>query len=176
MKKILFALGALMVATSVFGQGTVTFNNRNTAAGIDAKVLDKAGGVGVSGADFKADLIAGPAGTALSALTLVPNSTTSFRTGAAAGYVNSITVTIPNIAAGAQATVAMRAYNGATYQGSSLYGTSAPITIPTGNPTTSPPGTPTDMVGLTGFALVPEPSTIALAMLGLAGLLIRRRK
>ncbi|MBM3838032.1 MAG: PEP-CTERM sorting domain-containing protein [Verrucomicrobia bacterium] len=175
MKKVLIALAALVVTTSVFGQGTVVFNNRNPAAGIDAKIL-LPGGAGVSGAAFTADLIAGPAGTALAKLVPVAGSTTTFRTGAAAGYVNSTTVTIPGIAAGGQATIAVRAYNGSTYAGSSLFGTSAPITIGTGNPTTSPPGTPTDMVGLTGFTLVPEPSTIALAILGIAGLLIRRRK
>ena len=175
MKKVLIALAALVVTTSVLGQGTVVFNNRNTAAGIDAKVLLPTG-AGVTGAEFKADLIAGPAGTAVTALVPVPGSETTFRTGAAAGYVNSITATIPGIAAGGQATIAMRAYNGSTYAGSSLYGTSAPITIGTGNPTTAPPGTPTDMVGLVGFSLVPEPSTIALALLGIAGLLIRRRK
>jgi hypothetical protein len=177
MKKVLIAIAALAVTTAAFGQGTVNFVNRNTAIGLDAKILlpDK---TGVTGADFKADLIAGPAGTALDKLVLVPNSTATFRTGAAAGYINGIAVTIPNIGPGAQATVAVRAYNGADYGKGTLFGTSAPITIATGNPTLTPPGLPTDLVGLQGFSLVlvPEPSTIALVVLGLAGLLIRRRK
>jgi len=49
----------------------------------------------------------------------------------------------------------------------------------TGNPSATPPTTPVDLIGLSGFQLaaVPEPSTLALAGLGIGALLmIRRRK
>lgn len=174
MTKGLLTAAALMVATAVFGQGTVIFNNRNLAAGIDARVVGP-DGLGISGSELKADLIAGPAGTAVSALVPVPNSVTTFRTGSAAGYVNPITVTIPNIAPGAQATVAMRAYNGSSYETSSRFCTSRPITIPTGNPLSNPPELPTELVGLNS-ACIPEPSKHALAVLGAAALFFCRKR
>jgi hypothetical protein len=165
------------MSAAVHGQGTVVFNNRNTPVGIDAKIIFGPSGAGLSGSEWKADVIAGPAGTPFSQLVPVPNSTTTFRTGATAGYVNSLMIMIPNISAGAQATVAMRAYNGSTYQSSALLGTSLPITIPTGNPLSSPPGTPTDMIGLQGFVvLFPEPSTYALAIFGAAIVMLFRRR
>jgi hypothetical protein len=48
----------------------------------------------------------------------------------------------------------------------------------TGNPTSQPPGTPVGLTGLAGFqlAVVPEPSSFALAGLGMASLLIFRRR
>lgn len=51
----------------------------------------------------------------------------------------------------------------------------------TGNPLLNPPGTPVDLIGLTGFQLtdvpaVPEPSTFALLGLGALGMLLFRRK
>lgn len=172
-KPLVTCLTALAAATSVFGQGTVVFNNRNALAGIDAKILGP-DGVGVSGPIWKADLIAGPAGTALSALVPVPNSTTTFRTVLAAGYVNSITVTIPNIRAGAVAMIAVRAYHGNAYESASCSGTSIPITIQTGNPTDD---VPRDLVGLQGFTVcIPEPLTYPLGILGAAGLLLWPRR
>ncbi|MBI2949684.1 MAG: hypothetical protein HYY23_18775 [Verrucomicrobia bacterium] len=174
MRKLLIALVAVTATPALLGQGTIIFNNRNVAAGIDAKILGPSG-AGLSGPDWKADLVAGPAGTPLARLVPVPNSTTPFRTGVAAGYVTPITVTIPNIGPGARATVAVRVFNGSS--GLSSYGTSSPITVPTGDPTTSPPGLPTDMIGLTGFAfLCPEPPTYALAILAAVALLLWRRK
>ena len=174
MKKVIIALATLIATVASYGQGTVQFNNRLTASGIDAKILS--GGVGISDAAFKAQLYAGPEGSALSALKAVPG-TTSFRTGAGAGYISPIDVSIPGIAAGAKATIVVRAYNGATYETSTIIGTSNPITITLGG-AGSPPGPGAEMTGLQGFTLtlVPEPSTIALGILGAAALLLRRRK
>jgi len=48
----------------------------------------------------------------------------------------------------------------------------------TGNPLAQPPGTPVNLTGLSGFQLVPvpEPTSFALAGLGMASLLIFRRR
>ncbi|MBI2949685.1 MAG: hypothetical protein HYY23_18780 [Verrucomicrobia bacterium] len=176
MKKTLIALTVVMVTNAVLGQGTVFFNNRG-GIGIDSKILFSDGQVlrGVSGPEWKADLIAGPAGTPFSQLVPVPGSTTTFRTGAAAGYVNAITVTIPNIGLGAQATVAMRAYNGNTYENSSCFGTSKAITNPTGNPAS---GFPFDLIGLQGFTVVciPEPPIHALAVVAALSICVAKRR
>ena len=55
-------------------------------------------------------------------------------------------------------------------------GYSNPVTIATGGAGT-PPSAPAGLAGLQPWAVtVPEPSTIALGVLGVAGLLLRRRK
>ena len=72
----------------------------------------------------------------------------------------------------------MRAFNGATYEASLIRGSSGPVTITALGGVGAPPSLPADLVGLSGFTLtaIPEPSTIALAALGAAALLFRRRK
>jgi hypothetical protein len=94
-------------------------------------------------------------------------------------------VTIASVAPGANAVIELRAWDGtkgATYEAASAagggfyVGKSAQITIATGGSGT-PPSLPANLVGLQSFAIaVPEPSTIALGLLGAAALLIRRRK
>ena len=174
MKKVIIALAAMLVTAAAFGQGTVQFNNRLTASGIDAKIFMPGGSPAVSDAAFKAQIYAGAEGTAVGSLKAVPG-TTSFRTGNAAGYLNPIDLAIPGIAAGAKATLVVRAYNGASFESSSIFGTSNPITVTLGGAGT-PPGPGAELVGLQSFTLVPEPSTIALGILGAAALLLRRRK
>jgi len=171
MKKIIALSAILVVSTAYsFAQGTVSFNNRNTGVGIDARVflMDGTG----AGAGYTAELLAG---TSVDNLTVV--GTTDFRTSSAAaqGYVNAVTVTIDGIAPGADAVLVMRAYNGASYDSSSEFGESLPITVALGG-VGVPPGPSADMIGLQGFTLVPEPSTIALGVLGAAGLLLLRRR
>lgn len=171
MKKVIIALAAIFVTAAAYGQGTVQFNNRLPAAGIDAKIFMPGGSVGVSDAAFKAQIYAGADVASLKAVT----PTASFRTGNAAGYVSPIDLTIPGIAPGTKATVVVRAYNGATFESSSIFGSSAPITITLGGAGT-PPGPGAELTGLASFTLVPEPSTIALGILGAAALLLRRRR
>ncbi len=57
-------------------------------------------------------------------------------------------------------------------------GMSNVIGLTPGDSTASPPGLPADLAGLEAFSLtvVPEPGTIALAVLGLAAFFVRRRK
>ena len=173
MKKLIIALTAIVITASAYAQGTVQFNNRIVGT-VDALVKDSTG-AGVS-AGFTAQLYA--SATASGTLVAVPGTTT-FRTGAAAGYVNAIDVAIPGIAGGAQATIVMRAFNGATYETSTIRGSSAPITIALGGGG-SPPAPAAALANMVGFTVagtvIPEPSTIALGTLGLAMLLIRRRK
>jgi len=180
MKKLIITLAALMVTVAAYGQGAVTFNNRVTGV-VDARVL-MPDGTGV-GAGFTAQLLGGPQGTAVDKLVALTPSTT-FRTSSAAaqGYVNAVDVTVPGVAAGATASMVMRAFNGTTYAasqafGSGLYsGQSAVFNASLGGGTLPP----TNLAELKGFSVVlapvPEPSTIALGVLGAALLFLRRRK
>jgi len=185
MKKLLVTLAAVLVSASTFGQGTINFNNLVTARGINAPVLRADGtgaGSGATPANAQLFLVGGTAGA--KTYTAIPG-VLAFRTSPAAaqGYVaNPGQVTVPNIAGGQQVTVVMRAWDGASYDAAAAsqnlaFGTSNEITLTLGN-AGSPPSVPADLVGLTGFTIlaVPEPSTMALGLLGAAALLYRRRK
>ena len=175
MKKAILALAALVATAASYGQGTVQFNNRLPASGIDAKVLDGVTGLGVSDPSFKAQIYAGLEGISISSLTPV-FPPTNFRTGFAAGYVNPIDLTIPGIAPGARATIVLRVYNGPTFESSTVFGTSALITITLGGVGT-PPGPGAELIGLTSFVInFPEPSTVTLGLLRAAILLWRWRR
>jgi len=196
LKRILVTVALIGVTAASFGQGTVIFDNRNITTG-QAPVTDVGVTNRVSGATVKAQLFSaagvGVASNSLSAAGVpVP-----FRTGINAGFVetrdtianpfdppnmvNQVVAVTPT--ANGPATVQMRAWDAAfpTYDaaiaGLGRYGWSNIIPIPTtggGNPALPP----SELAGLQGFGLVvvPEPSTFALAALGLAAFLFRRRK
>lgn len=107
MKTILLTLAVSACAISLFAQGTVNFNNRNTAAGLfvpiygpsfpwDARTGNSPAalptgtqtynGALLTGSGYMAQLFAAPgANAAESALVASANSITTFRTGTAAG-------------------------------------------------------------------------------------------
>lgn len=164
MKKLI--LIAALAATSAFAQGTVNFNNRVTAAGLDAAIFD-VGGARLAGPDAYAQIYVG--GTAV-------GTPVAFRTGTGAGYFAGGNVAIPGVAGGASASIVVNAWKGAaTFEAASIKGSSAPINVTLGG-AGEPPSTPANLIGLTSFTLVPEPSVLALGALGAAALLLRRRK
>lgn len=173
MKKLIVAVAFGLTAVGALAQGQFNFGNRVTIAGIDAKVLTAAG------APLDGDAWLAQAYVGLDVGSLAPVGTAlPFRTGAAAGYISSTIVTTP-FAGGTDVMVEMRAWEkakGATYEaaqaGGGLFGSSAAVKLQVA----VAPNTPADMVGLTSFSLVPEPSTMALGVLGAAALLLRRRK
>jgi hypothetical protein len=172
MKKLVIAMAALLASVSAYGQGQVVFNNhvvgsvvaQVTWAGTTSGIQD---GVGVPNNKFEAQLFGGPAGGPLEAL--LPKTT--FRTGAGAGFVVPVDVILPKVAPGTAASLQMRVVStiGMGAGASKVFN----VTLGGGlNP-------PANLVGLEAFSVccVPEPSTIALGVLGAAGLLaLRRRK
>jgi len=179
MKKLLVTLAAVLVSASVMGQGTINFSTRITGV-VDAPVY-KPDGVTGAGAGTPANaqlfLVTG-SGAAATYTALTP--ATTFRAtpaGVAQAYVipPATPVTVPGVAGGSQATIVLRAWEGASYDSASIKNQSAPITITLGGGG-QPPAVPANLVGLQGFNLVPEPSTMALGLLGAAALLYRRRK
>lgn len=202
MKKQLLVGSAMLVAVGAFAQGTVLFNNAVTgvvrapvygnevgnpnALKTGNRASDTPPGTqtytgtllsGGAGSTWIAQLYGGPLGTADGSLTPLL-LTTTFRTGTAAGFVNQVTVTVPGVPAGTAARIQMRAFDnatGATYETALNRGASLSFDSP---PLGGLLALPANLVGLTGFnvAVVPEPSTIALGVLGAIFFLIRRRK
>jgi hypothetical protein len=179
MKKLLVTLAAVLVSVSSFAQGSLIFNNRTQSG--DAPVT-RPDGTG-AGAGITAQLYLVGAGGVLTPLT----PTTTFRTtsAAAAFFVTEINpFVIDGILPGQPATVRMRAWetSAGSYEAavaaSALNGQSNDVLIPQlgGTPAGGAPIPTPSLNGLQGFALVPEPSTMALGVLGAAALLFRRRK
>lgn len=174
MKKLLIALAAVMMTVASYGQGAVVFNNR-VAGTFDAPIVlatDATVGAGtISG--MKAQLFLVGTGGALTALT--PATTFRADTGTLAKYISSVDVIIPGNT-GTPVTLVLRAFNGADYESSLARGQSAEFTV---TPSVAP-NPPANLTGLgnspISVSVVPEPSTIALGVLGLGALLLRRRK
>jgi hypothetical protein len=180
MKKLLVTLAAVLVSASAFGQGTINFTTRIPGT-LDAPVFKPDGTTGAgAGTAANAQLFlfsGGAVGAALS-------PATTFRAtpaGAAQNYVipPATPVTVPGVAARQQVQVVLRAWEGASYDAATVRGQSAPITVTLGGPVAGQPDDfPANLVGLQGFSMqvIPEPSVMALGLLGAAALLYRRRK
>lgn len=180
MKKLLIALAAVLVTAASYAQGTLNFQTRFNAAGVDAPAVRSDNQLG-PGPAFSAALYLVNGST----LTLIPDSITTFRDGsttpAQAKYINGKEVIIPGVAQGSAANLRIRAWqtdqgtwDTAVNKGESANFTSTPLG---GGP--SPAGDVASAAsGFTGFTvnIVPEPSTIALGALGAVALLLRRRK
>jgi hypothetical protein len=173
MKAFLVTVAAGLTAFAALAQGQFNFGNRVTAAGIDAKMFYLDCVTPLSGAAFLAQAYAGTGWDSLAPV----GSPVTFRTGVAAGYISSHIVTTP-YPGGTQVWVDMRiweAAGGETYEAAvasgRFHGRSNPIQLTVAEPPLVPP----DMVGLQSFCLIPEPSPLALGLLGAAALLLRRR-
>jgi hypothetical protein len=211
MKKLILAACALTCAASVFAQGTIVFNNRvvgavvthiygpnpanTTAAQSGNGATDTTAGTTdwsafplLAGTGFSAQLWAAPGLNQADSSLVAASPGTSFRTGAAAGFIAGVTATLPNVAGDSTggATVAIRVWDNAggtitSWAAALQNGTVAMGESPLLNITANIGGalnTPPNLVGLQSFNihLVPEPSTFALAGLGAAALLIFRRR
>lgn len=168
MKKLLLLAVCIAGAVSVVGQGTVNF--ANVGVGVNAPVFNVDGTTRLEGTQFMAQLVVNgsPVGDAA-----------PFLTGGSAGFFLG-GVQDAGVAAGTTVSAVVRAWDtatGATFDAASIKGESAAWDLDiVGNPAGSPPAPPAALVGMQSFSLVPEPSTIALAILGGVALLFRRRK
>ena len=187
MKKLVIVAISLLAVVAAQAQGTFSFSNTPGGNGVDAAVFDGAGAK-LSGDGYLLQIWAGPDAGSLAAA----SDPQPFRTGAAAGYIKALTATANNVVPGANGVVEARVWRvaaGATFAAAAASGDASPLgnylksnqlTVKSGGDG-SPPSLPTAITGLTWqnsgkLVVIPEPSVIALGVLGGLALLIRRRK
>jgi len=201
MKK--FIAIALLVAAAKLGysQGTVNFN---TAVGATTTVryepgtpLGGAAGLKIDGSAHptaQAAIYAGAAGSTEAQLVMITPAA-GFASGATAGYITAGSRTISFLPQGYQnAVVQIRAWDGLTatyssyeqaithdeaYRGKSpLYTITAALGGPGSSDGSVPQATAANIPGQVGFTIapVPEPSAIALGLIGLSSVWMLRRK
>jgi hypothetical protein len=182
MKKLLIALAAVLITASSYGQGQVVFANKVGTA-VDAPVTVAGSNPAVGpGPTYSAQLYLVGAGGSLTALT--PAST--FRpagTGGAAiadRYWVNQDVTVPGVASAAEGTFRVRAwltsagsFDAAKTAGGG-FGESADFKVTVGGGLLPS----ANLTTLQAFTVVPvpEPTIIALGVLGASALFLRRRK
>jgi len=190
MKKLLIALAAVLVTAATYGQGQVNFANRVGSGGsiLNAPVTIQ-GTTDGPGPDYSAQLFLVGANSSLTPLTPV---STFNKAGTGSGAISSQfwapqTVTIAGHFAGESLNFRVQAWKTSlgTYDQAKAsnggFGSSADFSAVLGgaaqDPNT-PPSTPSNLVNLKSFTVlpVPEPSVIALGVLGASALLLRRRK
>jgi len=170
MKKALIALAATFVALSTYAQGLVLFD---TLAVDHKTMLSQAVNGTTAPTGGTAQLFKVEAGGALTALT---PATTFFGTDvpeAARVYTLPVEVAVPGVASGTTARLVYRA--SFTTGGTTYTGESAAFDVTTGGGLL-PAANLDALTGTTTTIVVPEPSTLALGVLGAAALLFRRRK
>src|SRR5262249_46557071 len=154
---------------TALGQGQFVFNNRIIAEGINAPFVnanDCCGRSSIGSPDWSVSLLGGPAGTPPDQLVPLDPSSTTFRVPAGsptAGYVNQVTPVVPNVPAGKDASILLRVQgpNGSIYD-------LGPYTITLGGGLITPPNLPLGFSPITVCGLCPEPSTLALCVIGLS--------
>jgi hypothetical protein len=182
MKKLAILAACLLAGSLAVAQGTINF--ANLAATVNAPITD-ANGVDCD-STFMAELW--ESATPDGALTKVAGSETSF-SAQVAGYFLGGEITTGIAPAGADGYFQVRVWStgyGSYEEAAASGDPTAQIGMSAGAAanggfvatTGAPPGLPGDMSNLTSFqlAFVPEPSTIALAILGGLGLLLFRRR
>lgn len=171
-------------SVAVAQDGAIIF--RNLGGGLNAPVLNTDGMTRLDGSGFSIQAYFAPAGTT-DPNTLMPFGVVQgFNTGAFAGYTaGAPVITVPGIGIGSMAAIQFRAWDniGGTVtsfeaaDGVAARGTSMIIDSPAlGDPLNA--ASIPSLTGLTTFSLqvVPEPSTVALGVIGGLALLMRRRK
>jgi hypothetical protein len=188
-KTQLFAcVAGALVGVSALAQGTFAFGNTSGAKN-KINLSADLGGAPIAGANYLVDVLVKNPTTGeftnsgllrVTAQGEVPTVPVVALTGNNVGLFTGGTVKVPFVAGGSTATVKVLAWDkttGATYDAATIRG-ELTFDIASLGGVGSPPTLPAALglpAGLT-LAVIPEPSTYALAALGLGGLLLFRRK
>ena len=186
MIKLIFTVVGVLASFSTFAQGTILFNNRTLTAGdirvyADPSRTTGAGSLGTVNAQL---FLVNGSGATVAYTPLTP--ATTFRTGNASFFVNPVDVTT-DLPAGTTVNLVMRIWMGLSYEQALLTGFRAQsdtfsLRLGGANPVTGEIIQTPDLAGNLGNPMqpfhisIPEPSTIALGVLGALVLLYRRRK
>jgi hypothetical protein len=170
MKKTLLTTIALLSGLVALAQGTVDLNNNFTAPGATTKAY-------VFGADGARLRAAVGRVEVLSGDTVIASGSIS----AVSGLFALGNTVVAGTAIGSPATLTIRAWDitaGATYDTAVAARGSVTVTTTGLGGGTALPGSLNNPAGggFTGLTLVPEPSTVALAALGLVGLVFAARR
>jgi len=199
MKKTLLSLALVVTATAAFAQGKVGFSNDSTRVFTMGTVLQSdaaSAGLGIPTAGLpsgglSAILYAGTSAGSLTLQTAIPLTGTSIiapgrmatknvvLTGINGGASASFQIVIVSTAAPVVNSIVGGTASASTFDGTSYFGTSGLFTFTPGSSVTYPviyAGTSTWASGPVQINAVPEPTSMALAGLGAASLLIFRRR
>lgn len=177
-----------LVAHSFAADGVLNFANFGSDSvggghSLNAPIFDTNGSTLLAGSGFSVQLFYGAVGASDGQLVAL-GSPINFLTGGFSGYFSGGTVSIPGFAVGTQIQIQIRAWNNASgtitsYDAATIKGASTSFVSQALGDSLTPSTIPV-MNGLTSFQLstaaVPEPTTIALGVIGGLGLLARRRR
>jgi hypothetical protein len=172
MKKILVTmLAAAATVASSYAQGTINFVN--TAS----QLITIEGTSATSAQGAKVQLLWAPAGSTDLGLFQPVGGAANVGIPIAGRFSGGV-VTVPVTPAGGVAAFVVQGYVGGDFASALTRGTSSIFEVDLGDPTTVPAGTPAAMTAFGGvnLTIVPEPTTMALAGLGAASLLLFRRR
>ncbi|MGD0539086.1 MAG: PEP-CTERM sorting domain-containing protein [Verrucomicrobiota bacterium] len=187
MKRFLFILSVLLADIGAFAQGTVNFSNYALESGVNAPMTGETGnGLSLLGSAYLAQLYAGSTESSLYSVGTAVFFRNSITTGMGTGCFTGGEVYIASLQPQTGGYFQVRfwlASAGATYESAlatgGLFGLSNVFHLaPLGDPNARPPGLPVDLVGLQPASIewIPEPSTLALGLLGVAAFALRRHK
>ena len=176
-KSLVVVVACLLGSLAGYAQGYVQFANIGTGLNSPFKNVDN---TALTGTGFYVELLAG-ADAASATTSIVPLFTGSF----GAGYFNGGSRNVANVTGGSAFAVVrvwdsmggtLATYAAAAATVGAKIATSNPFAVTLQPSSTLPPTIMTGMPSLQLMTVVPEPSTLALAMLGIGALLLRRRK
>jgi hypothetical protein len=179
MNKSILAAVAVIASVGALAQGTLNLSTTKTYVPSDQFVFDADGVTKLEGAAWLAQISVGPAEASLAPVGVASPFLTGTLAGKWRGSPNP--ATIASIIPGGAGVAQLYAWDAkyATYadamNGGGKFGKSEVFAVTTGGQG-QPPAVPGNLVNFKGFSLIPEPSTIALGLLGAASLLFFRRK